>query len=70
MEPCRGKNCTSQNGENHSKDCIQEHADTVNGVPSCFDRAESGGLLFDNCRYIHECKNRKTICVDNPITYK
>lgn len=35
-------------------------------APSCFDRAESNGRTFDNCRYMHECKTRKSICVNNP----
>ena len=30
--PCKGKNCGSTDGWNHSKECLQEHADCIDGV--------------------------------------
>lgn len=69
MNNCKGENCKAVNGKGHSDECVKEHDKTV-GVPDCFDRAESGGRVFDNCRFIHTCKVRKTICGNNPITQK
>jgi hypothetical protein len=35
--------------------------------PDCFSRAEHEGRVFDNCRYIHVCKDVKLICGNHPI---
>ncbi len=67
MSECKGKSCKSANGKNHSKECIAEYEKTI-GVPLCFDRAESGGRSFDNCKFFQVCKQVKPICVNNPIT--
>lgn len=69
MSVCKGEKCKAIEGVGHSSECIKNHNaiyDAINGVPKCFDRAEHNGRLFDNCRYIHECKHRKAICVNNP----
>jgi len=29
MKVCKGKNCDSINGKNHSKECVKEHNDTI-----------------------------------------
>jgi len=67
MEKCNGTNCKAVSGKGHSDECLKDY-EKNNGVPLCFDRAESGNRLFDNCRFIHTCKDRKTICGNNPVT--
>ena len=66
MSTCKGENCTAVNGKGHGDECKKEH-DKANGVPDCFDRAESGGRFFDNCRFFKNCKSVKKICTNNPI---
>ena len=72
FKTCKGKNCNARNGVGHSEECEKEHSDCVNKIPvkeippSCFDRAESAGRVFDNCRYIHACKDVKSICGNYP----
>ena len=73
MGICKGENCMAVDGVNHSQECIKNHDaiyDKINGVPTCFDRAESGGRKFDNCRYYNDCKQVKPICTDNPLKNK
>lgn len=72
---CKGANCEALDGISHSNECEREHDEQFseeNGgahltVPSCFDRAEHQGRVFDNCRYFQTCKQRKPICVNNPL---
>jgi len=67
---CKGENCRAVCGVGHSDECKIEHdsrhVNVVDEVPSCFDRAEHAGRVFDNCRFFRECKDRKDICVNNP----
>ncbi|MEE8299469.1 MAG: hypothetical protein V3R67_08845 [Thermodesulfobacteriota bacterium] len=69
---CKGKNCHAKNGIGHSHECKKEHSDHVNGIPIeqspplCFDRAEMAGRVFDNCRYINNCRDVKPICGNYP----
>ena len=76
MNTCTGRKCLAVDGLDHSEECQQDHYNAVNGIPfvelppTCFDRAESGGRVFDNCRYIHTCKSVKLICGNNPIKQK
>ena len=67
MVKCNGENCKAINGKGHSDECIKE-CDDKHGVPKCFDRAESRGRSFDNCRFYNECNQVKSICVNNPIS--
>ena len=70
MKTCKGENCMAINGTNHSKECIKSHNDIydkINGVPKCFDRAESNGRKFDNCRFYNDCRQVKVICTNNPL---
>lgn len=69
---CKGKSCHAKNGIGHSDECEKEHSDCVNEIPitqlppSCFDRAEMAGRVFDNCRYINDCNNVEPICGNYP----
>ena len=70
MTECKGENCMAVDGSNHSGECIENHDaiyDKINGVPTCFDRAESEGRAFDNCRFYNHCKQVKSICCNNPV---
>ncbi len=69
FKKCKGKNCEAIGGVGHSMECEKEHDDTVNHAkpPSCFDRAEHGGRLFDNCRFFQVCKDVQPICCNYPI---
>ena len=67
---CKGKMCGAVNGLNHSPECKEEHDETVNVVPSCFERAEYNGRVFDNCMFFETCKSVKPICCNNPINLK
>lgn len=37
-------------------------------VPDCFERAQHQGRYFDNCVYFKECKKRKPICMNSPMS--
>lgn len=67
---CKGENCHAIDGFGHSEECKQEHSKVVNRaskiVPICFDRAESGGRVFDNCRFYNDCKEVHPACFNNP----
>ena len=70
MSGCKGKNCEAINGVSHSYECKLEHdkcVDTKKKPPSCFDRAEHAGRVFDNCRFYQECKDSKRICGNYPV---
>lgn len=69
MSNCKGVNCKAVNGKGHSDECIKEH-DRAYGIHDCFDRAESNGRLFDNCRFYNDCKQVKPACINNPIPPK
>ena len=68
---CKGANCEAINGVGHSEECLQEHTNCVSKKPpSCFDRAESAGRVFDNCRFINTCISVEPICGNYPINTK
>ncbi len=69
MPNCKGENCKAVKGKGHSDECIKQH-EKAHGVPDCFDRAESGGRLFDNCLFFKDCKQAKPICANNTVTQK
>jgi hypothetical protein len=66
---CKGKNCSADGNNNHSDECQKEHESQhmAETPPSCFDRAEYNGRVFDNCRFFQVCKQVKPICVDCPL---
>jgi hypothetical protein len=73
MKGCKGKQCEEWDDINHSKECIEEHDRAYScetTVPSCFDRAEYQGRVFDNCRHFQVCEQCEPICVDNPLSKK
>ena len=56
LNRCKGEKCKAIGGIGHSDECEREHSSVVDRThtkplpPKCFDRAESGGRVFDNCR--------------------
>lgn len=69
MKNCKGEQCSGWGDVNHSPECIAAHDKIytdMEAAPTCFDRAESSGRVFDNCRFMHTCKSVKPICVNNP----
>ena len=70
MKNCKGENCSDWSEIIHSAECMAEHDkayEITDEIPSCFDRAEQSGRLFDNCRFYNDCKSVKPICCNNPI---
>lgn len=66
MIECKGEHCNAVDGVGHSPACHRQHTALTTKVPICFDRAEHGGRVFDNCRFINSCNGVKPICGNNP----
>ena len=67
MGKCKGENCEAVAGVGHSEECKKEHSSHMIKPPSCFDRAECRGRVFDNCRYVDACKDARPICGNYPL---